>query len=153
MKTCNCPHCQLQKAAKSSDRALLSYAFSILGEENGGHDSPYGLSHGGAAACYITRVGDREELATLRKAIATDPRILENARTGLWDELEVANDLLIYIFSKSDEAQRMDTLEILDIEDSENTDVAKLTQKLLESDLRAAERKRLLMTQRHENWA
>lgn len=129
---------EFDSAAAQEDRSLLAKAFDCLACDDG-HYECYGDTVGGAASCYIARMGSVEDKRNLIKALKRDPNALELSRQGLWDAVEHAEDLILKIFDLSSDDQRQDTLDLVGIELSEATPIAGIVEGLFAADLSVRE--------------
>ena len=129
-------------AVEAGDRSLIQEALSVLDCAEG-HYECYGETVGGAASCYLARMGTDENRATLLRELSRNEAALELSREGLWDEPEYGASLIVDVFELSNPEQRRDTLDILGIRLSEKDPVEPISEAIKKTVLSPAERRLL----------
>jgi hypothetical protein len=152
MGCCDCEQCKLWTALQKDDRSLVDHAFSLL-ESEGGHYEGYGDTYAGAGACYILRVGSKQDKDRLARLIRKDEVLRSRIVEGLWDEYGLGYKLISKIFELSAPEQRHDILVAVDIRASESFDISKLVGLLLRQELKPWEEVLIRQTLDHRHWA
>jgi hypothetical protein len=153
MRWCDCEQCRIWSALERDDRSQVEHAFTLLGTDARGHYEHYGDSYAGAGACYILRVGSKQDRTRLARLVAKDEEVRRRILGGLWRAYALGYKLIARIFELSDYDQRFEIIATLDIRDSEKTDIRDLLRLLLRLELKPWEDTLLRMTEDHRNWA
>ena len=146
MNSCGlCDQCTLFEAANQPDMSWLKYAFEVICSSEGHHEA-YGGSIGGAAFCYIVRLGSDSDIIQLRSIIEANKGFIGQWLEAAWEEYPRAHELIVFMFIHGQPDQRNDFLEILDIKYSEGESFSRLVDELKATGLTGKEAKALQRT-------
>ena len=111
-----------------------------------GHNEYYGDTDGGAAFCYILKLGDASSLLRLMKILRHEEKARTLSLGALFWEYELSFEMMVHVFIHGTGQQRSELLEEIDIRVSEGMNMVDLLEALAEVDLTAKERKMINAT-------